>query len=1649
MATIAEIRKQYPQYSDLSDKQLADSLRAKFYSDIPQDDFYRRIGLGGTDFIDDMQRGAGQAIAAVGSALRDVPIKAVSDLGKKAEDYGNEVVRANPADMPSIEDIKSVSDAIGYAGERIAEIIPQAAAPLAAAGVTLLAGAAAPVVGAAGLTAGALSSYGQSYGGIREQQREQGIDEKGRAALFAAPSAALDVLGVGRFVPGAGRIVGDIVETGLRGIAKTGARVGAEEGITEVAQSALERAGAKKSLTDAEAQSEYLNSLAAGLVGGGGIGAGKATTQTFTTPIATEGQPTGEPQPTPPSVEGEPAPAAGPVPVGVSVPPVSGASPAAAPVGAGSGDTVTVEDDTVIIESPDGTIRVVPRPEWEAAQPKPATEPVVTEAPPVVEPVVTAPPVATEPPVAEPVVAAPPVAEPVVAPPTAGPAVTETPPIAEPVVTPPAAEPVAAPTPIQPAPPVAEPKPIPEDQLRATRNDDPEILKGIEGKTLPQVAEFMAKNGKIDTTRDIAGRAASVLRSFEKAGFRLEAGVSGQKPANTITKRLATRPPSTLGITGRAPAQFGLPSPFIGVAVRRNGGTNEETVTHELVHAATALALDNSSKLPKNSRVRMAAKDLRSLSNTVRSAIEADPANPLFSKFASNLNYHTDPHEVLAWGLTNPDYQAMLKAIPTKSGNAFTDFIRYIGKLLGLNEKDQNALRRLIEISEDILPRDKAGIKEVTRSSKIPLGGSVQPMILEQQTPTPAPITPTKETRAEGFARKLVDRFERLRVVQSLGQLRAGVEGFYEAARKFDSRAGELMQKFDRDYFRPIEKIMKEAGLNLDTVDFYLYARAAPARNARLQAKAENEIRRKMEANEASESDIQAAIAQAYADGKIPTAGSGITTQEAEDAMVGFEGMDYYPALQRIGSLFDRANRERMENNIQRGLVGRAAGERLLEEEPHYVPMKGRAADENLTEPAEDFESTMGYGGTGFGVSVREWYNTSGRSGKPFSPLGTFTSDVGTSIIRGERNRVGQKMMDFFIDNPSDAWRVYSYRNPPRDRSGNIQRPSPYDPNFMVVKRGGDTFYLRIEDPLLAKAAKNLNPPQMGAFLQFSNKITRLLSRSFTTANPDFFVPNIFRDLQSAALNLAADAPGLARAFGRNVKDRAAFRTVAGFEYGKPWGDPSLRSLYEQFKLDGGSVSWVQRETPEEVATRIQQDLKTLNDSLRDIKDAKTAKQKIDAIWSPTSKGFRAMVGALENTNAIFENGIRFAAYRAALDTGLSREKAAMVAREATVDFNRRGEAGALLNALYAFFNAGIQGSVRTARALSNNPFKTGKVSATQAALLGMMTTAATLAAANASMSDEDDDGKLFWDKIPDYEKERNLIIMHPNGRSYEKIPMPYGFGFFPYVATRVMDAARRGDGMGAVGLDIATAALGNFSPVQFGAGSLSGSVARAATPTVFKPFVELLANENFMGKPIYNEPFDKGQSYASVARYNTWDGYKELSQFLNDISGGEGKVKGIINFPPESFEYLTEFMLGGVSNLAKSLYRTGGEGDALAAPVVRRLVGQPGKGRNVGEYYEREEKSRVVNQQMKDLTGSERQVLREKFPVETSPRVQAALTEARSRIRKLNEQRKNIQNLNINEGDRAERLEVLRERVDGEYVRFNRIYNQVEQATR
>lgn len=51
MTTLVEFRAQYPQYNDIPDVALADSLHQKFYAEMPKIDFYKQIGLGAAGLI--------------------------------------------------------------------------------------------------------------------------------------------------------------------------------------------------------------------------------------------------------------------------------------------------------------------------------------------------------------------------------------------------------------------------------------------------------------------------------------------------------------------------------------------------------------------------------------------------------------------------------------------------------------------------------------------------------------------------------------------------------------------------------------------------------------------------------------------------------------------------------------------------------------------------------------------------------------------------------------------------------------------------------------------------------------------------------------------------------------------------------------------------------------------------------------------------------------------------------------------------------------------------------------------------------------------------------------------------------------------------------------------------------------------------------------------------------------------------------------------------------------------------------------------------------------------------------------------------------------------------------------------------------------
>ncbi|EFA3049685.1 hypothetical protein C7C14_005355, partial [Escherichia coli] len=254
--------------------------------------------------------------------------------------------------------------------------------------------------------------------------------------------------------------------------------------------------------------------------------------------------------------------------------------------------------------------------------------------------------------------------------------------------------------------------------------------------------------------------------------------------------------------------------------------------------------------------------------------------------------------------------------------------------------------------------------------------------------------------------------------------------------------------------------------------------------------------------------------------------------------------------------------------------------------------------------------------------------------------------------------------------------------------------------------------------------------------------------------------------------------------------------------------------------------------------------------------------------WRGQSIGaWNSFLNLVEDANGAVENALRLSAYKHARDAGLSRQQAASLAKNMTVNFNRRGEQGALMNSLYMFANASIQGTANLVRTLGHlngegpllERLRWKNLNVPQKIALAAVGAGYLLGSLNRSVAGEDDDGVNWYDKVPSHVKERNLVIMKSvfGGKAgeYWSIPLPYGYNVF-FLLGHTAEGVAAGDltASRAAG-NVVGGILGAFSPIGSETSeTLSGALLKNAAPTILRPFANLAMNENFMGAQIYQE---------------------------------------------------------------------------------------------------------------------------------------------------------------------------------------------------
>jgi hypothetical protein len=438
------------------------------------------------------------------------------------------------------------------------------------------------------------------------------------------------------------------------------------------------------------------------------------------------------------------------------------------------------------------------------------------------------------------------------------------------------------------------------------------------------------------------------------------------------------------------------------------------------------------------------------------------------------------------------------------------------------------------------------------------------------------------------------------------------------------------------------------------------------------------------------------------------------------------------------------------------------------------------------------------------------------------------------------------------------------------------------DPTILSMKEDGKSVYIKIHDTNLAIALKGIGREKIPGILKPVRVITNLYSGLATRFNPEFAFPNKVRDLQETAIFMAAQKEigfkGATKTIARDLMQQNT-KAVIDFIRGK---DTEGTRAYEEMKSLGGTTGGLGLSTKEQVKL-----------NLKDIEDLMTSKTKNIG---------KNIIKYVDHWNTIFEDSTRLSVYRQSLAQGLSKERAAFLAKEASINFNRMGKGGPIINALYMFSNASIQGSAKMIRSMKNP-----KVLA--AVTLTMLTSVGALNEWN-DLVDPDWRNKVTkWDRL------NGMPIMIPSsdgGAKYITIPVSWGLKPIKVVSDYVYDSASGQDVSWKNFIaDTGSAMLQAFNPLG-GTDLLS-----AITPTIGDLPLEITRNVSWNGNKIRPD-FDKNapadiQYFSSLGETRTGKIAISISEALQN--------KLSIAVSPANIKYAYDQLIGGAGKTVDRVF--------------------------------------------------------------------------------------------------------------------------------
>ena len=483
---------------------------------------------------------------------------------------------------------------------------------------------------------------------------------------------------------------------------------------------------------------------------------------------------------------------------------------------------------------------------------------------------------------------------------------------------------------------------------------------------------------------------------------------------------------------------------------------------------------------------------------------------------------------------------------------------------------------------------------------------------------------------------------------------------------------------------------------------------------------------------------------------------------------------------------------------------------------------------------------------------------------------------------------------------------------------------------------------------------------------EMSSKINRLCAQLNTSYNPDFIESNMMRDLTAASANVVTkEGIGYAKDFMKEYRNNfLSFWHGTGdgnyWTMFKKYRNGTLNMsndkerLFKEFIENGGQTGFVQMQKLDELVKSYDNFIKTGNKDvsgwlMRQIKD----------------KG-----GFIEAANEIIENMARFSTYTVSRSRGRSVGLSIYNAKEVSVNFNRHGSGDAIKTLKTAndsafdtkfrsslgwfnsvmknhtmFYNAGVQGA--------NLFFKNYKAAWLPAATaFGALPFGLNIAMAlinqyfiNQEDEKERNGTKDPYAELPEWKRRNNLCLYVGKGR-FATVPMAielrafYGLGDIAMSLwnPRLKSATPFGyDVLGQMAqLVPASDFLGHHSSSD-SVKSVLKDIGLAVTPTVLKPEMELIANRDWTGRPIYRDAdyLDNAPQWKS-SYDSTNDAYmainKRANMMTNGLDNSNPDLKGndALDYgtAPYTWQHLIDGYFGGlgatIGRASKSTFALG-----------------------------------------------------------------------------------------------------------------------------